>query len=209
MHEPYVASFLQNYFNELKKDIDLLDFGIVNKILNALADAYQQDRQVFIIGNGGSAATASHFACDLGKSILKDPLAVREKRLRVLSLTDNMAAISAISNDIGYEDIFYQQLKNILQRGDVVIAISASGNSPNVVKAVQYAKEQGAVTVGLLGFHTGGKLGSLVDHGLIVRDNHYGRVEDIHLATTHLLCNMLAELKRKFDAQAGESLKKL
>jgi len=188
--------FSQNYFNNLKIAIDCLDYKKIQKIAGLLADAYQKDSQIFICGNGGSATTASHFACDLAKGTVKQLEDEQEKRIRVVSLTDNVANMTAIGNDLSYEDIFYQQLRNLVNENDIVIGISASGNSPNVIKAMQYAKRCKAITIGLLGFKTGGKLHDLVDYEITVQDNSYGRVEDVHLALTHLITAYLADLKK-------------
>ena len=149
------------------------------------------------MGDGGSASNASHFACDLGKGTLKRVYDGKEKRFRVISLTDNIVTITAFANDLSFEDIFVQQLHNLIDKGDVVIGISGSGNSPNVIKAIRYAQTCGAKTIGFLGFKTGGKLSKLVDYEITVQDNHYGRIEDIHLALGHLITDNLAELKNR------------
>ena len=192
-----LKNFSKNYFEEVRKAVDKLDLEKIQKITEVIYDAYKNDKQIFIMGNGGSASTASHFACDLSKGTLQRVYDEKEKRFRVISLTDNVATIMALGNDLSFEDVFVQQLKNLVNKDDVVIGISGSGNSANVIKAIEYAKECGAKTVGFLGFKTGGKLHDLVDYEITVQDNHYGRIEDIHLILEHLITNNLAEMKKE------------
>lgn len=187
----------QQYFQELKRSIDGLDCQKIHKIAEIIFDAYKNDKQIFVIGNGGSATTASHFACDLGKGTLKNVYEPYEKRFKVISLTDNVATLIAYGNDLSFEDIFEQQLKNLINAGDVVIGLSGSGNSSNVIKAMIYAKICDAKTVGLLGFHTGGKLAGVVDCEITIPDSHYGRIEDIHLVLCHLISDVVFEMKER------------
>jgi D-sedoheptulose 7-phosphate isomerase len=144
--------------------------------------AHQRDSHVYILGNGGSASTASHFACDLSKATIVEGKA----RLRVTSLNDNVALLTAWANDASYERVFAEQLSNLLSAGDVVIAISASGNSPNVLAAMTAARERGAVTVGLVG-QDGGQLLKLVDQDVHVAHESYSVVEDCHLVLEHAI----------------------
>lgn len=144
------------------------------------------------MGNGGSAATASHFACDLAKGTTMDNPSMR-KRFKVTALTDNVPLLTAWANDIDYENMFVEQLKNLLEEGDLVIAISGSGNSKNVLKAVEYANTRAAKTVGLTGFE-GGRLKDMVKECLIVPSNSIERIEDVHLILEHLLCSYLRKL---------------
>ena len=187
---------IQNYFNsyiqDLKATLDEIDYAAFEQVVHILLKAHQQDKQVFIIGNGGSASTASHFACDLAKGTV-DFDKVGFRRFRAISLTDNMAFITAVGNDIHYDDIFSEQLKNYLNAGDVVIGISASGNSPNVVNALRYAKSSGATTVGLLGF-TGGRAKDIVDVHLTVSSRNYGIAEDFHLIVQHIMTQIIRRL---------------
>ncbi len=192
-----IKEFSKNYFTELKKIVDKFDLEKIQKITEVIFDAHKNDKQIFILGNGGSASTASHFACDLGKGTVKNVYDDREKRFRVISLTDNTATLLALGNDLSFEDIFSQQLNNLINKDDVVIGISASGNSPNIIKAIQYAKKCGAQNIGFLGFKTGGKLAKLVDYEIIVQDEHYGRIEDVHLILEHLITSYLAEIKKE------------
>lgn len=191
--------FIKDYLDKLKAELDSLDIKGIKKAADILFDAWKNNRQVFIFGNGGSAATASHFACDLGKGTLAGSYDKTERRFRVISLTDNVSTITAYANDLSYDDIFVQQLKNLVQEGDVVIAITGSGNSVNVLKGVEYANEIGATTIGFLGFD-GGKLKKMVNHSILLKSSHYGRVEDSHLILEHLICSYLAK-KIKEESQ--------
>ena len=172
--------FIENYINDVKLLIDSLNKNDINKVSNKILDAYSKDKQVFIMGNGGSASTASHFACDLAKGTIVEG----KKRFRVMSLNDNMAIITAFSNDYGYEHVFSEQLKNLVNEGDVVIAISASGNSPNIIEGIKYAKDKGAFIIGFCGF-AGGKLKEFSDICIHSESNSYGQVEDIHMLLSH------------------------
>ena len=160
--------------------------------IEALGDilyrAYQNRKQVFVIGNGGSAATASHMACDLGKNTIK----ANVPRFRIMSLTDNTPLLSALANDVGYSFVFAEQLVNLVQPGDVLVAISASGNSPNVVEAMRYSRARGATVVALLGFD-GGEAAELADEHIVVPSEDYGIVEDIHLILNHALVGYFQE----------------
>jgi len=182
--------FTSEYFEELKKIFDNIDKKSIEEITDIIYKAYVNDRTIFILGNGGSASTASHFACDLGKGTLSRVYDHNEKRFRVVSLTDNVAVLTAYANDLSFDDIFLQQLRNLVHRGDVVIAITGSGNSKNVIKAVKYARDCGAITIGLLGFD-GGKVKKFLDKYVIVPSNHYGRIEDVHLILEHMITDYL------------------
>jgi D-sedoheptulose 7-phosphate isomerase len=151
------------------------------------------------MGNGGSAANASHMALDLGKGTLARVYDPKETRFRVISLTDNVATITAYGNDLSFDDIFVQQLRNLVEPNDLVIVLSGSGNSPNVVKAVAYAKGQRAKTIGILGFKTGGKLARMVDCAIIVDSLHYGPCEDIQLILDHIFTSCIAIMKGEVD----------
>ena len=155
-------NFVNDYITRIKRIIDdMINSNLaeeVNKVVDVLLKARAENKTVFIMGNGGSASTASHFACDLSLQI-----AIEDKpRVKVLGLTDNIAMITARANDIGYESIFKEQLAIYLEEGDVVIGISASGNSPNILNAINYAQEKGATTIGFCGFN-GGKLKEYAD----------------------------------------------
>ena len=194
-----VRNIAINYMEDLRKAMESIDLDDIQKIAEILMDAYKNDRRVFILGNGGSAATASHMACDLGKGTLRNIYDVSERRFQVVSLTDNIPMMTAFANDLSYDEMFVQQLRNYAQKGDVIIGISGSGNTPNVIKALLYAKSVGAITVGLLGFNTGGNAKDLVDHHIIIKSNNYGIVEDLHLALDHILTSCPSDKKHMHD----------
>ncbi|RKU38927.1 hypothetical protein C6496_05350 [Candidatus Poribacteria bacterium] len=173
---------IQNYISHLQDVLARLTLVDVRCSIDAIMEAYHAEKQIFVIGNGGSASTASHIACDLGKgtSVPGKP------RFRVMSLTDNVATMTAWSNDVSYEDVFVEQLKNLVNPEDVVIGISASGNSENVLRAMRHAKDIGCKTIGWSGFG-GGKLASICDVNVIVDSDRYGPVEDVHLILNHVL----------------------
>ena len=150
-----------------------------------------EDRQVFVCGNGGSAANASHFVTDLGKGA-SDAIG---KRFRCLSLGDNTPWMTAIGNDYAYEDVFVRQLENFARPGDLLMVMSVSGNSPNVIKAVEWSRQNGLVTVGLTG-GTGGRLAEQADFAIRISDSHFGRVEDAHMLICHLLCYSYMEVAK-------------
>lgn len=180
----------QEHIREFKNALDSLDLAELDKIIEILLKAYKENRQVFVIGNGGSASLASHFACDLSKGTLQNAYDDKEKRFKVISLTDNTALMTAYSNDLAYEHVFSQQLRNLLSEGDVVIGISSSGNSKNIINAINLAKKNRAVTVGLLGFD-GGKLRDIVDFKILVNNYNYGIVEDSHSVLQHIICSVI------------------
>ena len=198
-----MKKFITKYLIELKRCLNKLDKGKIEQAITMLIKAYKNDQQVFILGNGGSASTSSHMACDLSKGTLQRVYDNSERRLRIISLTDNVALMTALANDLSYDDIFSQQLQNLVRPNDVVIVMSGSGNSANVVKAVEYAKKCGAKTIGFLGFTTGGRLGKMVDCAIIVDSHHYGPIEDIQLVLDHLITSWLAKVKNIHDGKAG------
>jgi len=183
--EKWRMEFAREYLEGLKKCLDALSLEQVAEVIGYLEEAHREGRQVFIIGNGGSAATASHMACDLGKNILPREGRETTRRFRVMALTDNVPWITALANDLGYEHIFAEQLKNLVQEGDLVIVISGSGNSPNIVEGVRVARALGAKVVGILGFD-GGKVREIVDACVIVGNENYGYIEDVHMSLDHL-----------------------
>ena len=179
---------IQTYLSELKGTLDQLPHNIIEQIITLLHEARLARRQIFIMGNGGSASTASHFVCDLAKNTRHSDW----PNYRVIGLSDNMAIFSAYANDEGYENVFVQQLASFIEPDDIVIGISTSGNSPNVVEAIRYANEQQAITIGFTGFDSG-KLGKLAKVRLHVPSNCIEHVEDIHLMLEHLICKVLRE----------------
>jgi D-sedoheptulose 7-phosphate isomerase len=181
---------IDQYLQDIKKTLDQIPVNRIEEIIAILQDARLSRKQVFIMGNGGSATTANHFVCDLAKNTRKSG----RPNFRAIGLTDNMAIFSAYANDEGYENVFSLQLNNLLQPGDVVIAISGSGNSPNVLQAVELANSRGAVTIGFTGL-TGGKLKDLVQIGICVPNHRIDQVEDIHLMLEHIICQALREFE--------------
>jgi D-sedoheptulose 7-phosphate isomerase len=185
------------YVTNLKETLEHLPFEPFAVLADRLHEARIAGRRVFVLGNGGSATTATHLACDLGKNTV----AAHLPRFRVIALTDNMAVFSAIANDLGYENVFAEQLANLIQQGDVVIAISASGNSGNVLKAVHLAREYDAFTVGWSGFG-GGQLANLVDLPIVVPSHNIEQVEDIHLIFAHMITVAVRQAAGQTEAQA-------
>lgn len=181
---------LPDYLKRLQAEVGRLNQDAIRQLADWLYEAWEQERFVFIFGNGGSACTASHYAEDLGKSSLRecDLKDETKKRLKVLSLTDNVGWIMAVGNDIGYDQVFVQQLMNYGSAGDVAIAISGSGNSPNVLAAVDWANRHGLKTFGLTGYR-GGKLRQLQQAGLHVELDDMGMVESLHLCVFHWVLN--------------------
>lgn len=174
------------YLRGLNELLDIFPHEQFEEIAKVLLSAYDEGRYVFTMGNGGSGATASHFACDINKGCCLE----LDKKFKVICLNDNVPTILAYANDLSYKDIFVEQLKNFLQQGDVVIGISGSGNSENVIRAVSYAKEKGAKTIGLTGFN-GGRLAQIVDIPFVVAVNDMQKVEDVHLIIVHMLMQYL------------------
>ena len=180
---------VQSYLNDVKMTLETLPTDEIWDVIAVLHSARLSRQQVFIMGNGGSAATASHFACDLGKGAQ----VVGCPSFRAISLTDGIATFSAYANDCGYEHVFSRQLANLIQPGDVVIGISGSGNSPNVLKAVELACQRGATTVGFVGFD-GGQLKGKVDLSVHVVKDCMEQVEDIHVVLAHLIATTLRRI---------------
>lgn len=179
---------IRHYFDDIKTTLDTLPHEPILQAIDILHQARITGRKIFIMGNGGSASTATHFVCDLAKNTR----VAGWPHFKVIGLADNMAAFSAYGNDDGYENVFKLQLANLVEPDDVVIGISCSGNSPNVINAVSLAKEVGATTIGFTGFEHG-KLGSLVDVELHVPGQHIEYMEDLHLLLEHLITKVLRE----------------
>lgn len=202
-----LSQFIDAYIEELQRSLMVLDKESLEQAMEMILDAYKKDKKVFIVGNGGGAATASHMACDLGKGTLQRVYDNKERRFRVISLTDNVALMTAFANDLSFEDIFLQQLRNLVEKDDVIIALSGSGNSANIVKSITYAKKYGAKTIGILGFKTGGKLGKIVDCAIVVDSMHYGPIEDIQLIANHIIASWISKVKHVYDGKARRSHK--
>lgn len=180
--------FVSSYLNTVGKLLQDTPTERLEQISGMVLDAYKTGKQVFVVGNGGSASTASHLCCDLQKSVSLEG----GKKFKVMSLTDNVALMTAWANDFKYEDIFAQQLNIWAQPGDLVIAISGSGNSPNVIKAVELGNELGAVTIGMSGFD-GGKLAKVAQHSVVVPSNDMQHIEDAHMIFSHLIFRYVIE----------------
>jgi D-sedoheptulose 7-phosphate isomerase len=190
---------VRGYIDDLEQTLERLPEDLIHNVIRLLHQARLDRRQIFVMGNGGSASTSTHFVCDLAKNTRKEGW----PNFRVIGLADNMAIFSALANDEGYANVFVQQLENLVQSGDIVIAISASGNSANVLRAVEFANQAGAVTLGFTGFN-GGKLGEMVVHHVHVASNCIEVVEDIHLVLEHMICKTLRSLTQEesgFDKQ--------
>ena len=186
------SEFAKDYIHGLKGVLDRLPLKPVEEIIQAIEQAQKERRQVFVIGNGGSAATASHMMNDLCKGTLGHQGDAPWPRLRVIALTDNVSLMTAWANDTDYDRIFSEPLKNLAQRGDLLIAISASGNSPNIIAAVEAAKHLGVKVIGLAGFG-GGKLSKMADVSFVVASDEYGPVEDAHMILDHIITGYLYE----------------
>jgi D-sedoheptulose 7-phosphate isomerase len=186
------SDFAKEYLSGLKDVLDRLPLKPIDEIIRVIEHARDEGRQIFVIGNGGSAATASHMMNDLCKGTLGHKGDAPWPRLRVIALTDNVSLMTAWANDTDYNHIFSEPLKNLAQRGDVLVAISASGNSPNIVAAVEAAKQIGVTVVGFAGF-TGGKLSKMADVSLVVPSDGYGPVEDVHMILDHIITGYLYE----------------
>lgn len=181
-----------SYKNLINDVMDSLDNNEINNLIDLLVDAYKNDKFVFVIGNGGSAANASHIAQDLAKGTRKSPEQI--KRLKSLSLTDNTPFITAQGNDEGYDSIFEQQLRTFAKKGDYVIAISGSGNSPNIINAIEWANNNGLISIGVTGYD-GGKLMKMAHHKMHVPLNEMCTAESIHSIIFHYV---ILELREKF-----------
>lgn len=180
--------YLISYMNYLSSVFKKFDCESIEKIIVILHNARINGNTIFLIGNGGSAATCSHMSEDLSFGAFVEG----EKPFKTICLTDNSPYITAIGNDIGFENVFLAQLKSLMQKGDIVLGISGSGNSENIVKAMDYANKNGAITVGLLGFD-GGKMKDICNHNVIVKTEKgmYGPVEDLHMILAHMISTYL------------------
>lgn len=185
---PNFSPGVYEYLGRLKIAIDELDIHQVTQVMDRLLAAYRRRASIYVFGNGGSASTASHFVNDFNKGVSEQ----LETGFRFFCLNDNVPTLMAVANDISYNRVFALQLKNYLQPGDVVIAISGSGNSANVIEAVRLANRYGAETIGLVGFD-GGRLKELVRHCIHVPADDMQKVEDIHLVINHVMMGLFKE----------------
>lgn len=177
-----MTSFPEQYKSELLKAIDGIQLAHVSQAIDWFRAARDGGRRIFVCGNGGSASTASHFACD----IVKGASYGRETRFRIMALTDQMPTITAYANDVTYDSVFVEQLKNFAEPGDLFMGISGSGNSPNILRAIEYANTAGCRTIALTG-RDGGKLGPLAQLNIQVPVPHMGRIEDAHMIVCHMI----------------------
>jgi D-sedoheptulose 7-phosphate isomerase len=187
---------VRHYFSTVQSLLDEVPFEAVDRVVEILVAANQAGKTVFICGNGGSAATATHFGCDLAKR----PIVAGQPRYRVISLTDNTALMTALSNDIGFEAVFAEQLLPLVREGDVLIGISGSGNSRNVLNAIEVASKAGATTVGFSGYD-GGKLKPMVDISVHIPSFNMAMVEDVHLMLEHAICERLLAINQEAAQQ--------
>lgn len=181
--------WIGNYIARQKEALDSIPADGVANLVGLLREAWRADRQIFVFGNGGSAANASHFVTDLGKGA-SDKIS---RRFRCMSINDNTAWMTALGNDYAYDQVFAKQLANFGREGDIVLAMSVSGNSPNLVKAFEWANEHQLKTVALVGGKRG-KLAEIASHVIVIDSEHYGRVEDAHMTICHLLAYAFMEL---------------
>ncbi len=176
------STVVEDHIRDVRRALENISSQDVERIVEVLLEAANTGGHIYIMGNGGSAATATHFACDLSKATVIDG----RSRMRVTSLSDNVALLTAWANDTSYDRVFAEPIENLVQQGDVVIAISASGNSPNVVNAIRAARNKGALCVGLVGFD-GGAVRKLSNCAVHVPSEDYGVVEDCHLVLEHAI----------------------
>lgn len=181
-------TFPHTYKTELLKALELIDLDKVTQAIEWFREARDAGRTIFVCGNGGSAATASHFACDVVKGASYE----RDQRFRIMALTDNLPTLTAYSNDCGYDVVFAEQLRNFAKPGDLVMAISGSGNSPNVLRAMEYANAAGCRTIALTG-RDGGRLGPMAQLNIQIGVPHMGRIEDAHLVVCHMIAYCFME----------------
>jgi len=180
---------IDNYIEKLSLALKSLDKSEINKFVSILKDGYEREKNIYIFGNGGSALNACHFACDINKCVPGGD----DRRFKIITLSDNIASVTACANDFGYENVFLNQLKNFLREGDIVIGISGSGNSINVLKAIEYANSMKEVTtIGFTGYD-GGKLKQIVHHSVNANINDMQISEDIHLILSHMLMKIIPE----------------
>lgn len=180
----------QEYYAAFQRVVADLPYQEIDRAIGEIMAAYERGATIYTFGNGGSASLASHFACDLAKGTLISNNG--QRRFRVISLADNIPLMTAWANDHGYECIFAQQLENLVASGDIVLSISGSGNSPNVLRALAVAKDRGARTIGLTGFN-GGKMKSLCDVCMILPSDNMQIIEDFHLSVTHAISSVIRQ----------------
>jgi D-sedoheptulose 7-phosphate isomerase len=193
--ETVMKSYLSQYVQAQKETLDAIPLDEVEALIDLFKKAWQEDRRIFVFGNGGSAANASHFVTDLGKGA-SDTL---QKPFRCLSFNDNTPWITAIGNDYSFDEVFLRQLKTMATAGDILFMMSVSGNSPNLVAAARWAKEEGLQVVSLVGANRG-QLPELSNVVVVIDSTHYGRVEDAHMGICHMICYAFIEREVNMEA---------
>ncbi len=193
MHQKNIMKFVESYKEKIIRQVDSINGDVFNQIIKNIEDCDKKGATIYIIGNGGSAATASHMQNDLGVGLKTRGIL----NLNIISLCDNLSVITALANDIGYENVFYSQLNDQIKKDDLLIAISCSGTSPNIIKAVEYAREIGVTILGMTGFD-GGQLKELSDINYHVQTERgeYGIVEDLHMILDHMLYTYYCNTKK-------------
>jgi len=183
-----MKNYLSDYISKQKQTLDTIPISTVARIVELFRQCLDRDQSIFVFGNGGSAANASHFVTDLGKGSSDKTY----RRFRCLSLNDNTAWMTALGNDYAYDEVFVRQLMNFARAGDIAFVMSVSGNSPNLVRAIEWAKTHELVTIALVGGKKG-RLAELADITVVVDDEHYGRVEDAHMGICHMIAYAFME----------------
>lgn len=178
------------YISDIKRLCDTLDTEQIVRIRELILEKHKDGHQIFVAGNGGSAGTANHFSCDFGKNAVKGDI----YRPKIISLSANIEVLTALGNDFSYADVFSEQMKNLFNDGDLILLISASGNSPNVIKAAEYAKKRCGTVISFTGF-TGGKLKELSDVCICIPSDSYEKIEDIHMMLTHMIVCLFKDIK--------------
>ena len=192
-------SLASSYREQFSRALETVNLGLVGQAVSWFEDARLANRHVFVCGNGGSASTASHFVAD----VLKGAVSSEGKRFRILSLNDSVASITAYANDVTYDVVFVEQLKNFIARDDLFMALSGSGNSRNVVRAMEYATAHGCRTIALTG-RDGGRLGRLAGLHINVAEQHMGRIEDAHLVICHMIAYALMDARMGLPVASSE-----
>ena len=177
-----INEFSANYLSGIKSLLEKFDTSAFQRIVEKILDAYDAERRIFVMGNGGSGATASHFTCDINKGCCMD----LNKKFMMICLNDSIPTLLALANDVSYDAVFVEQMKNFFLPGDLVIGISGSGNSPNVLHAIEYARMHQGITIGLSGY-SGGKLAALVDIAWIAPVEDMQKIEDMHMIVVHMI----------------------
>ena len=203
-NEAHELAYVSAYLERAAALTRHLPAAALHDIIEAIDVARAADRLIYVMGNGGSAATAAHFANDLGKG--EGPMLAAP--CRIVSLTEHVSVLTAWANDFGYEDVFANQLRALCRPGDVVVAFSGSGNSPNVLNGIEVARERGAVTIGFTGFD-GGRLRELVEHCFLVPSDDMQHVEDMHLVAAHVVYAALRDLRTPAVKQVGRTRARL